>query len=243
MKKIILLLLGFQVCTPVFLRAQKFNAKKLETEIRQTSQKAYAASVLIKPYDTLKKTTGGGMFSGVVIDKDGYILSAAHAVTPDKYYQVSFPDGKTFIAKGLGRIPSNDAAMLRINEQGSWPYAEMGYSNSLKQFEPCISIAYPGSLPQKKPTLRFGYVADIHAKNGFIQTTCLMEPGDSGGPVFDLLGRVIGLHSQIEMGLDRNFEIAVDLYRKYWKSLTVAKSYAELPVADSVLFDPSVSKL
>ncbi|WP_316789739.1 S1C family serine protease [Pedobacter frigoris] len=242
MRRLLLILMLLQVCTQGF--TQKFDARRLENEVKQTSQKALASAVLIKPYDTLSKRVLSGMFSGVVVDAAGYILSAAHAVRPDRIYQIYFPNGKTFIAKGLGRIPANDAAILKIIEKGVWPFAEMGWSGSLKKYEPCISIAYPGSLPQLKPTLRFGYVVDRNAKNGFIQTTCLMEPGDSGGPVFDLKGRVIGLHSQIELGLDGNFEIAVDLYRKYWKALTVAKSYSELPPADSLLSsDPLVNQL
>ncbi|TKC06218.1 S1C family serine protease [Pedobacter frigoris] len=241
MRRLLLILMLLQVCTQGF--TQKFDARRLENEVKQTGQKAFASAVLIKPYDTLSKRVLSGMFSGVVVDAEGYILSAAHAVRPDRIYQIYFPDGKTFLAKGLGRIPANDAAVLKIIEKGVWPFAEMGWSGSLKKYEPCISIAYPGSLPQLKPTLRFGYVVDKNAKNGFIQTTCLMEPGDSGGPVFDLQGRVIGLHSQIELGLDGNFEIAVDLYRKYWKALTVAKSYSELPSADSLTADPMAGKL
>lgn len=243
MKKILLLLLLLQICLPDLSRAQKFDAKKLEAGVMQIAQKAYASAVLIKPYDTVSKRPVSGMFSGVVIDAEGYVLSAAHAVTPNMIYQLYFPDGKTCMAKGLGEILSSDAAVLKIIDKGVWPFSEMGWSGSLKKYEPCISIAYPGSLPQLKPTLRFGYVVEARAKNGFIHTTCLMEPGDSGGPVFDMQGRVIGLHSQIEMDLDKNFEIAIDQYRKYWKALTVAKTYTELPVADSIPTDPLADKL
>lgn len=241
MRRLLLILLLLQVCARGF--AQKFDARKLENEVKKTAQRAFASSVLIKQYDTLAKRTLNGMFSGVVVDAEGHILSAAHAVKPNIVYQIYFPDGKTFLAKGLGRIASNDAAMLKITEKGIWPFAEMGWSGSLEKYQPCISISYPGSLPQLKPTLRFGYVVNKNAKNGFIQTTCLMEPGDSGGPVFDLKGRVIGLHSQIELGLEGNFEIAVDLYRKYWDALVVAKSYSELPQSENFSSDPLAGKV
>ncbi|RYG02015.1 MAG: PDZ domain-containing protein, partial [Chitinophagaceae bacterium] len=100
------------------------------------------------------------------------------------------------------------------------------------------------SLNQTLPTLRLGKVAEVKNEYGFIRSTCKMEPGDSGGPLFDYHGRVIGLHSAIDVGEDQNFEIPVDLYRKYWTALKKEMSYSSLPVLqDSVGQDPLALKL
>ena len=65
-----------------------------------------------------------------------------------------------------------------------------------------------------------------------------MEPGDSGGPVFDLYGRVIGLHSNIKLELESNFEIPVDVFRRYWSALMKAEDYTTLPPEDPMPADP-----
>lgn len=243
MKKLSFLLLSVLFTVQAFAQTGNFDFKKLEKDLRQVVQEAYRASVYITPYDSVSNRATGGSFSGVVIDTAGHVLSAAHAVKPGNLYEITFPDGKKFKAAGLGRIPRNDAAMLKIKEKGSWPYTPMGWSSSLKKDMPCVSIAYPGTVGAKTPTIRLGYIAETETKEGFIRSTCLMEPGDSGGPVFDMKGRVIGLHSKIDLSLDDNFEIPVDLYRKYWNALTKPASYNELPEAITVPADPQASEL
>ncbi|SMD05548.1 trypsin-like peptidase domain-containing protein [Pedobacter africanus] len=243
MKKLSFLFLSLLFTLQIFAQTGNFDFKKLEKDIRQVVQRAYDASVYITPYDSVSNRPKGGSFSGVVIDTTGHVLSAAHAVKPGDLYEITFPDGKKFKAVGLGRIPRNDAAMLKIKDKGSWPYTPMGWSSSLKKDMPCVSIAYPGTVGAKTPTIRLGYIAETETKEGFIRSTCLMEPGDSGGPVFDMKGRVIGLHSKIDLSLDDNFEIPVDLYRKYWNALTKPASYAERPEATIVPEDPQAREL
>lgn len=65
---------------------------------------------------------------------------------------------------------------------------------------------------------------------GFLQSTCLMEPGDSGGPLFDANGNVVGIHSAIDVSEKENFEVPVDLYRTYWSALQQPRTYGEYPV-------------
>lgn len=238
MKKLSFLFILLQCAIGAFSQSSISGIKRLEAGIQNVIQRTYKASVYITPYDSIIKKAVGGSFSGVVVDADGYVLSAAHAVRPNNLYEVTFPDGRKFKAIGLGRIPSNDAAVLKISEQGNWPFVEMGWSSSLKKGTPCISIAYPGTLGAITPTVRIGYVEETETADGYIRTTCLMEPGDSGGPVFDMKGRVIGLHSRINLSLEDNFEIPVDLYRKYWSSLIRPVSYRSLPLAENVAHDP-----
>ncbi|WP_158798061.1 S1C family serine protease [Pedobacter sp. L105] len=235
----ILLLLLFGC--PYKLYSQRFDQKKLEETLSRAIEKAYPASVRIWGYDVTRQMQTSGQFSGVVVSAEGHILTAAHVSVPNKTYKVMFPDGTTCIARGLGKIEFADnktipdVAMMKISGRGKWPYAEMGYSSALKKDEPCISIAYPESLNQSLPTVRFGHIADLKNKLGFIQSTCIMEPGDSGGPLFDVSGRVIGLHSAIDVPESDNFEIPVDLYRKYWTALNTPETYTSLPATEDRL--------
>jgi serine protease Do len=226
------------------------SVTRLEKEIVAGYKKAYPACVKLYAYDTVAKQQAGGQFSGVVVSKDGYILTAAHVDEPGKVYKATFPDGKSCIAVGLGKIElaedktRPDAAMLKITNGNDWPFAEVANSDDLKVNEPCLSISYPESLNQPKPTLRFGYVSEVKNERGFIRSTCVMEPGDSGGPLFDYLGRVIGIHSAIEIPEADNYDVPVNVFFKYWHALIKPVVYTSLPaVENGIPKDASVSRL
>jgi len=232
------------------LQAQERAARKLEIAVFSAIKKGYPASVRIWGFDTIRNERTSAQFSGVVATKDGHILTAAHTIEPGKSYKVFFPDGKSCIAIALGKIEvketpgAPDIGMMKIVSAGVWPYAEMGFSSKLKKDATCLSISYPESLNQSSPTLRLGKIITAKNQYGFIQSTCKMEPGDSGGPLFDILGRVIGLHSAIDIDEDMNFEIPIDLYRKYWTALLLENKYVLLPPeTDSSLEDRAVSTI
>ena len=225
--------------------AQKKQVAKFQKTITEAVKKAYPASVRMWGFDVLQNQRTSAQFSGVVVSADGYILTAAHTILPGKNYKVFFPDGRECIALALGKIENKDTpgipdvGMMKITDKGIYPFAEMGYSASLLKNEPCISISYPESLNQNLPTLRLGNIAEVKNEYGFIRSTCKMEPGDSGGPLFDYYGRVIGLHSAIDVSEEMNFEIPVDLYRRYWTALNSEKFYTAFPEKrDSVKTDP-----
>ncbi|UYQ91707.1 trypsin-like peptidase domain-containing protein [Chitinophaga horti] len=217
---------------------QQFDVKRYDAAMATVLEKAYPASVRMWGFDTTTRQQMSAQFSGVVVSADGYIFTAAHTTTPGQTYLVMFPDGKQAIAQALGKIEMADdrtvpdVSMMKIVTPGVWPFAEIGYSSSLKEGVPCVSIAYPESLNQPLPTLRFGHIVTLHNEKGFIQSTCIMEPGDSGGPLFDMLGRVIGLHSAIWNTEEFNFEIPVDLYRKYFTALKEAKKFNAFPTLE-----------
>jgi serine protease Do len=211
--------------------------------------KGYQAAVLMWQIDPETGHRMSAQFSGVVVSRDGVILSAAHVVMSGNTYKVMYANGKECVARGLGRItlpPDHmvpDAAMLKIVTKGTWPFAEMGWSSSLTVGQACISIAYPESLEQRKPNVRFGKISMLRNEYGFLQSTCIMEPGDSGGPLFDLLGRVIGIHSGILSPEDINYEVPVDTYRKYWSALSQTKDYQSLPVDSNRVAQDSLKSL
>lgn len=225
-------------------------AATLTPVIHAAIEKAYPASIRIWGYDTLSRQQMSAQFSGVVVTPEGHILTVAHTTLPGKTYMVTFPDGRTAIALALGKInfPETpilpDVAMMKIIGGGNWPYAEMGRSATLQVNEPCISIAYPETLNQPLPSVRLGRIVQVRNENGFIQSSCIMEPGDSGGPLFDCLGRVIGLHSAVEINESQNYEVPVDLYRKYWTALNTAEHYTAYPATeDAIADDPMTGSL
>ncbi len=238
------------VLIPGAVTAQEFDRNKLQGLIDNAVQKAYASSVKMWGFDTVRKVQNSAQFSAVVVSPEGRIITVAHAISPNRVYKVLFPDGKECLAIALGRIAlkgtSNlpDVGMLQIIDKGTWPYAEMGWSSSLKIDEPCISIAYPESLGQSLPFVRWGRITRKVDRWGFLHSTCVMEVGDSGGPLFDLSGRVIGLHSRADTSEEVNYEVPIDTIRTYWTALGLANDYRTTPeTKDAIGTDPMVDKI
>ncbi|TSJ38900.1 PDZ domain-containing protein [Mucilaginibacter corticis] len=219
---------------------QRIMAQTAESAIQKTIAKVRPACVRLWGFDTLQQVRTGAQFSAVVA-KDGYILTAAHVSVPGNTYKVMFPDGREAIAVALGKIELADdktipdVALMKIVTKGNWPNVEIGSSAALQKGEPCLSIAYPESLNQTQPTVRLGKVTASLNNRGFISSTCLMEPGDSGGPLINLSGQLIGLHSAIEIAEDKNYDVPVDLYEKYWTALQQPVVYHRWPETVSAI--------
>jgi serine protease Do len=219
---------------------QRILAQTPESAIQKTIAKVRPACVRLWGFDTLQQVRTSAQFSAVVV-KDDYILTAAHVSIPGNIYKVMFPDGREAIAVALGKIELADdktipdVAMMKIVTKGNWPNVEIGSSAALQKQEPCLSSAYPESLNQTQPTIRLGKVTTSLNTRGFISSTCLMEPGDSGGPLFNLSGQLIGLHSAIEIAEDKNYDVPVDLYEKYWTALQQPIVYHHWPETVSAI--------
>ena len=217
---------------------------------RSVIERVQTASIKMFGIDSLSGQQNSAPFSGVIVHSDGTILTVAHATRPGNFYRVIFADGKQGVAKALGRLvvdqQSNlpDIAMMKMQGQGPWPYAEMGWSSSITENQLCFGLSYPETLPFNIPFLRTGRILKKLDNFGFIQSSSIMEPGDSGGPLFDALGRVIGLHSRIDGAEGINFEVPINSYRSYWQSLTNPVAISSYPVStDSIGKDPQRKKL
>jgi serine protease Do len=233
---------------------QQTQPKKIEKVIDQVLSRAYNATVKITTYDSVSKTSAPGGYSGVVVSVDGYIMTAAHATKVGQAYKVVFPNGDEHIAKAIGRISmgrasvrkdslSLDLSILKITKPGKWTFVDMAESVNMKVGELCVSISSPGSFSKKQPSVRLGRITDVNFSNGYFESTCKMEPGDSGGALFNSDGKLIGIHSWITNSEESNFEIPVDLFKKYWSALHVAKDYKSFPEADKLATVPPSSTI
>ncbi|MEO1992317.1 MAG: trypsin-like peptidase domain-containing protein [Pirellulales bacterium] len=171
----------------------------------------------------------GGTFSGVIVSEAGHVLSVGHAVRPGGLYQITLPDGRRLTARGKGSNPRADCALLQITSKvDDLPFVEMGESKNLVQNQPCLSISFPGGQGTRGvPLVRFGRIVRPSRGDSMLQSTALMEPGDSGGPLFDLQGRVIGIHSRIGRSMERNYEIPVDTFKKFWSELNREQTFTQ----------------
>jgi len=147
---------------------------------------------------TVGVRNGRAAGSGVIVSKDGFVLTAAHVCAePGRNVTLFLSDGRRVKGKTLGTFHGGiDAGLIKITEKGNWPVAEMGNSKKLKVGDWCIATGHPGGFDKDRaPVVRLGRI--VLKRRGIIQTDCTIVGGDSGGPLFDIDGKVIGINSRI----------------------------------------------
>ncbi|HWB01873.1 MAG TPA: trypsin-like peptidase domain-containing protein [Verrucomicrobiales bacterium] len=185
---------------------------------------------------------GMGSGSGVIVSADGLVLTAAHVVDAaaavprgnrgndenrarSGEVSVVLPDGREVKGKILGRDRSRDAAMVQIMEGKDWPHVDLAETNSITQGEWCIAMGHPGGFdPQRGAPVRFGRLW-LNNDKAFYRSDCTVSGGDSGGPLFDLDGKVIGIHSSISMNLSENRHVPVKVFRDDWDRLKKGETW------------------
>ncbi len=181
------------------------DLKNLEKQVKAVVEKVTPATVGLQ--------VAGSSGSGVIISEDGYVLTAGHVSgKPGQEVTVIFPDGKKVKAKSLGMSKSIDSGLIKITDEGKYPYCEMGHSAELKKGQWVISIGHPGGFKAgRTPVVRLGRVQEM--SDMLVRSDCTLVGGDSGGPLFDLDGKVIGIHSRIGGTIATNIHVPVDTYR------------------------------
>jgi serine protease Do len=168
---------------------------------------------------------GGASGSGVIVSEDGYVLTAGHVSgKPGSELKVILPDGRRVKGKSLGANHRMDSGMIKITEEGKWPFVDLGNSAKLKKGQWCLALGHPGGYkPGRSPVVRLGRI--LNTDKVVIRTDCTLVGGDSGGPLFDLEGKVIAIHSSIGGPITANQHVPVDTYRETWDRLVASEEW------------------
>jgi serine protease Do len=195
---------------------------KLESKVEDVSKKVMPSTVAL-----IAEATGSSG-SGVITTADGLILTAAHVVQGVEEMTVVFPDGMQVQGKVLGANYSKDIAMVKISKPGPWPFVGMGSSKPLEAGDWVIALGHSAGFDAARtPPVRFGRVVSKGPGN-FLTTDCTLIGGDSGGPLFDLNGRIIGINSSIGVSLTNNNHAGIDGFRQDWDRLLAGEAWGQL---------------
>jgi serine protease Do len=215
--------------------------KALQARVKELAKKASNSTVAL--------LVGQGAGSGVIVSEDGLVLTAAHVIgKPRQPIVFVLTDGTTVKGESLGINTNSDSGMARITEKppknatwpgakdGKWPVMEMGKSAKLPVGQWVVSMGHPGGpKPDRPPPVRLGR---FRSENKFLSTDCTLVGGDSGGPLFDLDGKVIGIHSQIGFTLEMNMHVPMDKFKTDWDRLVRGDSVGKRTDAEmGLVFD------
>jgi serine protease Do len=163
---------------------------------------------------------GHAQGSGVIIDADGHILTAAHVSgRPGQPVTIVLHDGRKLRGVTLGADVGIDSGLVKIvDEDAEFPHVGMGRSADLKKGQWVIALGHPGGYQKgRQPVVRLGRVLEATPRH--LRTDCTLVGGDSGGPLFNMRGQVIGVHSRIGSAITYNIHVPVDTYGDTWDRL------------------------
>ena len=147
---------------------------------------------------------GGG--SGALVTPDGYAVTNSHVVRHAVAVEVELADGRSHLADVVGDDPTTDLAVLRVPGTGPLPVLELGDSNALRPGQVVVAMGSPFGLAR---TVTAGIVSALGRSlvgpggrtiEGVIQTDALLNPGNSGGPLLDGEGRIVGINTAMHAG-------------------------------------------
>ncbi|HTO06950.1 MAG TPA: trypsin-like peptidase domain-containing protein [Myxococcota bacterium] len=164
-----------------------------------------------------RASTAQSLGTGVIITKDGFVLTNEHVLAGATQIRVTLSDGRQFDAELVGGDPASDLAVVRIKTQDPLPTPKLGDSDDLMIGESVIAIGNPFGL---NSTVTTGVLSatnrsirgDGREYHGFLQTDASINPGNSGGPLLNMDGEVIGINTAI-LGNAQGIGFAIPINR------------------------------
>ncbi len=172
---------------------------------------------------------GEGFGSGVIVSADGLILTAGHVVCNGKQtFELFFPSGRTARATLVGYNLDVDSAMLRLEGNQQWPFVKIASDKIPEPGTWVVGLGHSGGYELgRKPPVRTGRV--LEQRDHMLVTDSVLIGGDSGGPLFNLDGELIGIHSSIGDVISENRHVSIVTFRNDWSRLIAGNRWGSLP--------------
>ncbi|PWU20401.1 MAG: hypothetical protein C5B50_03975 [Verrucomicrobia bacterium] len=167
---------------------------------------------------------GYGSGSGVIISSNGLVLTAGHVCgRAGRSVLFTFANGKTVHGKTLGLNDDDDTGLMRITDPGPWPCVAVGDLDRARNGQWVLALGHPGGFDAKRSlVVRLGRI--IRLQPDALQTDCAISPGDSGGPLFDMYGRVIAIHSYISNAATQNYHVPITAFFDNWEEMAAGSN-------------------
>jgi serine protease Do len=186
--------------------------KLIQDQLRKVIERVMPATVAVE--------IRGAAGSGVIVNKEGLVLTAAHVVgRAGRRGWVELPDGRRLGGRSLGADHDADAGMFQIiDPPADLPFVPVSKAGELDAGQWVVTIGQPGGIIEDRaPPVRFGRV--LFQGDGLLCTDCELVGGDSGGPLFDMKGEVVGIHSSIGPMVTHNFHVPITSFNDGWDRL------------------------
>lgn len=195
------------------------GSPKTISDLRSMEQHVKALVARISPA-VVAVEVGDGSGSAVVISADGLVVTAGHvATTANLEVRFTFPDGKKVPGRTLGADEESDIGLMKITSPGPWPHVSLGDMDQAQTGDWVLALGHPGGFDRTRSlVVRMGRLIRIAPEA--LQTDCTISPGDSGGPLLDMHGRVIGIHSSISTSMVENFHVPITALYDAWDNLS-----------------------
>ncbi|MBI4616606.1 MAG: trypsin-like peptidase domain-containing protein [Planctomycetes bacterium] len=185
-----------------------------------------------------------GMGSGSVIDPSGLVLTNAHVAAFARYAAIVFPDGTRLLGRRLGIYFPRDLALFQL-PAGTYPAIELAAEERLPTGTWVVAYGHPGGLkPDLAPTFSAGQVTGtvkdvtvggILDYTGGIETDLAIYSGNSGGPLIDLSGRLVGVNGAVNPLQGASYSLTMDIVRSVLPKIRQEKIY----LSDDLVIDPT----
>ncbi|MDB4784937.1 S1C family serine protease, partial [Akkermansiaceae bacterium] len=179
---------------------------------------------------TIAIIVNGGSGSGVIVSPEGLVITAAHVTNdPKKQMKVLLSDGRELPATSLGVDHETDGALLQINAPGPFPFRPYVETKTYKVDDWVIATGHPGGPVVGRPApVRLGRISEAGTKSGFsdaITSSAMVISGDSGGPLYNLKGEVIGINSNISGSWRINKHVPLPSIVARWDALIAGEAF------------------
>ena len=189
-----------QLSAQVLPMVVNISAERLDLNTEESKQSITAANPTLREYFFESEGNKTSLGSGFIIDPKGYIVTNYHVIKDSQNVNVTLENNKDYKAQVIGWDEPTDLAVIKIENESALPYAELGDSDELQVGDWVLAVGNPFGLGS---SISAGIVSaksrdiDMGVYDNFIQTDAAINQGSSGGPLFDVQGKVVGINTAL----------------------------------------------
>ena len=203
------------------------DLREIQAALQRHLERARAATVCLQ--------VNGGSGSAVIISEDGLVLTAAHVTAKvGQEMTVVMEDGRELKGVALGLNSETDSAMLQIKDEGPFPFVDIDEGDTTILGDWVFSLGHSGGFDKERGiNVRVGRL--VRTDESTVQSDCILIGGDSGGPLFNMAGELIGIHSRVGGSREESMHVPLREFQAHWDALKASEFLGEGGFAKKVV--------